>query len=262
MNFGKYSEAEWEIINQLEKCDDDFEGWMMMADLYANHFHNLSEAEQTVLEICDQPRTTTSQLSVALHRLADWQLKVAQDPDAARRALQIICDRLHGTHLARMAQLRINQLPATAEDLREEHSAKPIPLPALGANLDEEPPPPGSELDYDNAVELATGLVEKLKEAPNNVGAREKLARLFAEHLNKADLGIEQLSMLLTMPDQSDGKRVEWLSLTAAWHLKYRHDAALGRRYLERIVQEFPQSPQAFAAERRLRLMRAELKVK
>jgi len=25
MKFGKYSEAEWEIINELEKCADDFE---------------------------------------------------------------------------------------------------------------------------------------------------------------------------------------------------------------------------------------------
>src|SRR5205823_4090341 len=116
MKFGKYTEAEWEIIRELEKSEDDFEGWMMMAELYANHFHDLAEAEQTILEICDQPRTTLPQLSIALHRLADWHLKLACDPDAARRALQMICDRARGTHLARMAQLRLQQLPATAEE--------------------------------------------------------------------------------------------------------------------------------------------------
>src|SRR6266567_4640411 len=42
LKFGKYAEAEWEIIRELEKREDDFEGWMMMADLYANHFHDLS----------------------------------------------------------------------------------------------------------------------------------------------------------------------------------------------------------------------------
>ena len=31
MKFGKYSEAELEIIRELEKCEDDFEGWMMLA---------------------------------------------------------------------------------------------------------------------------------------------------------------------------------------------------------------------------------------
>src|SRR6266850_3029227 len=151
MKFGKYTEAEWEIIRELERCEDDFEGWMMMAELYANHFHDLAEAEQTVLEICDQPKTTTSQLSIALHRLADWHLKFAGDPDAARRALQIICDRLGGTHLAHMAQLRINQLPATADELHEQHSPRPIPLPALGDNLDEVPAAAASEVDYDQA---------------------------------------------------------------------------------------------------------------
>src|SRR5262249_17477626 len=112
--FGKYTEAEWEIIRELEKHEDDFEGWLMMAELYANHFNDLAEAEQTILEICEQPRTTPTQLSIALHRLADWQLTRANDPDAARRALQMVSDRLPGTHLARMAQLRRNQLPDTA----------------------------------------------------------------------------------------------------------------------------------------------------
>jgi len=35
----------------------------------------------------------------------------------------MICDRLRGSHLARMAQLRINQLPETAEELREQPEA-------------------------------------------------------------------------------------------------------------------------------------------
>jgi len=129
MKFGKYGEAEKEIISQLEKCEDDFEGWMMLADLYANQFDDLAGAEQTILEVCDQPRTTHSQLSIALHRLADWQLKSAGDPDVARRTLQMICDRLPGTHLARMAQLRIHQLPRTAVELRDEQTARPIPCP-------------------------------------------------------------------------------------------------------------------------------------
>ena len=255
MKFGKYSEAEWEIIRELERSEDDFEGWMMMADLYANHFHDLAEAEQTVLEICDQPRTTISQLSVALHRLADWHLKFAEDPDAARRALQIICDRLRGTHLARMAQLRINQLPATAEELHEQHSAQPIPLPALGDSLDEPPAPAETEIDYDQAMEMATACVERLKHDPNNVPAREKLARIFSERLNQAERGIEQITELLNMPDQPEAKRAEWLSLSAAWHIRYQHDLDAGQKLLERVIREFPESPQAFAARRRIHLI-------
>ncbi len=261
MKFGKYSEAEWMIIQELEKCEDDFEGWMMLADLYANQFNDLNEAEQTILEICDQPRTTPSQVSVALHRLADWYLKISQDPDAARRALQTICDRLPGTHLARMAELRLNQLPQNTQELREQQIASPIPLPALGDQLDE-PAPLDTEMDRHKAAEMANACAEKLKLDPNNIQAREKFARILTEKLHKPDLGIEQITLLLNLPDQPDSKRAEWLGMIAAWHIRYRQDTDTGRNVLERVVREYPKSPQALAARRRIRLIDTELRGK
>ena len=258
MKFGKYTEAEWEIIRELEKCEDDFEGWMMLAELYATHFHDVAEAEKIVLEACSQPGTGPSQLSMALHRLADWHLKLGSDPETARWALQIICDRLKGTHLAHMAQLRINQMPRTTQELREQQEAKPIRLPALGDSLDEGPPDPASKLERHKAAKLANECVEKLKRDPNNAAAREKLARLFAEQLDRADLGIEQITLLLEMPDQPEARRAEWWGLIAAWHLKYRQDVDAARPVLERLVNEFPQTPQALAAERRIRLIDTE----
>jgi uncharacterized protein (DUF1499 family) len=258
MKFGKYTEAELEIIRQLEQHEDDFEGWLMMADLYANQFHDLREAEQTILEICNQPKVTSSQLSVALHRLADWYLKIAEDPEAARRAMEMIIGRLPGTHLARMAQLRINQLPASRLELRDQRTAALIPLPALGDHFDDEPADPVP--DRKQAVEQANACVKRLRQEPNYVPAREKLARLLAERLNQPDEGIEQLTLLLDVPEQPDGRRAEWLSLVAAWHLKYRQDTGTGRTVLERVIREFPRTPQALAARRRLQLMEAETK--
>jgi hypothetical protein len=258
MKFGKYTEAEWEILRELEKCEDDFQGWMMLAELYATHFHDLAEAEKTVLEACSQPGTSPSQLATALHRLAEWHLKLGADPEAARWSLQIICDRLKGTHLAHMAQLRMNQLPLNAKELREQQEVKPIPLPALGDSLDEDAPGPGSKLERHKAAHLANECVEKLKRDPNNIAAREKLARLFAEQLDRADLGIEQITLLLEMPDQPEPRRAEWWGLVAAWQLKYRQDVDAARKVLERLVHEFPQTPQALAAERRIRLIDAE----
>lgn len=254
MKFGKYTEAEWEIIHELEKCGDDFEGWMMLGDLYANQFNDLAEAQRSVLEICDQPKTTPSQLVVALHRVADWHLQRAGDPAAARWDLQMICDRLPGTHLAHMAKLRMNQLPATAAELRQPR-AEAIPLPALGDSLDVEPAHPDSDLERHQAVEAANTCVERLKQDPDNVPARERLARLLAEHLDQPDQAIEQVTLLLDMLDQPDARRAEWLSRIAAWHLRYRQDADAGRRTLERLLREFPQSPQALAARRRLQLL-------
>jgi hypothetical protein len=257
MKFGKYTEAEWEIIRELERCEDDFEGWMMLAELYANQFNDLTEAEQSILEICDQPKTTPSQLSVALHRLADWQLQRAGDPDAARRSLQMICDRLPGTHLAHMAHLRMNQLPTTAAELRQPRS-EAIPLPALGDTLDAAPAHADSDLERHQAAETANNCVEILQQAPNNVPARERLARLLAEHLDQPDRGIEQLTLLLEMPDQPEARRAEWLGLIAAWHIRHRQDTEAGRKALERLLAEFPKSPQAFAARRRLQLLDAD----
>lgn len=260
MKFGKYSEAEWEIIRELEKSEDDYEGWMMLAELYASQFHDLREAEQTILGICNEPKTTPSQLSVALHRLADWHLKLAQDPVAARHDLQMICDRLAGTHLAHMAQLRMNQLPFTREELREQQNAKPIPLPVLGDKLDELPPPPIPEVERQQAAIAAAACVERLKVDPNNVAAREKLANLFTERLNRPELGIEQLSLLLDMPDQAAGTRVEWLGQIAAWQIKYKGDWHSAKKSLERLVREFPDSAQALAARRRLAQLDQRLK--
>lgn len=256
MKFGKYNEAEWEIIRELEKCEDDFEGWMMLAGLYADNFHDLAEAERTILEISEQPHITPSQLSIALHRLADWQLKLGGNPDAARRSLQIVCDRLRGSHLARMAKLRMNQLPDTAEALREQQGVRAIPLPALGDRLDE-PPVPAEPLDRAKAAQAANACVERLQQEPDNVPARERLARLFAENLNRADLGLEQLELLLGMPGQPENRRAEWLGLMGAWQIRLRHDPNEGRKVLQRLVQEYPKSPQAFAARRRLELLAA-----
>ena len=104
MKFGKYTEAEWEIIRQLETCENDFDGWMMLAGLYAEQFDDLPEAERTILELCDQPQINNSQIAVALHRLADWHLKLKDDPESARRVLNKICARMPGSHLAHMAQ--------------------------------------------------------------------------------------------------------------------------------------------------------------
>jgi hypothetical protein len=256
MNFGKYPEAEREIIRELERCEDDFEGWLMLADLYANKFNDLPEAEQSILELCDHPTTTPSQLSVALHRLADWYLQRTGDPAAARRALQMICNRLPGTHLAHMAQLRISHLPFTAAELRQERS-ETIHLPALGDTLDEAPAQADSKMERHKAAEAANACIERLKQSPDNVAARERLARLLAEHLDQPSQGIEQVTLLLDMPDQPDARRAEWLGLIAAWHIRYREDTDAGRETLQRLLRDFPKTPQAFAARRRLQLLDA-----
>jgi hypothetical protein len=52
----------------------------------------------------------------------------------------------------------------------------------------------------------------------------------------------------------------QWLATTAEWHISLRQDWTSGRACLERIIHEFPRTPEAFAAQRRLHLRDMDLK--
>jgi hypothetical protein len=258
MHFNKYEDAEIAVIEELEKCEDDFNGWMLLAELYAVHFHDLPEAERTIRETCDNPSTTDSERAVALHKLADWHLKLAGDPTSARRDLEEICLLMPDTHLARMARARINQLP----EWIQQQKGKTYHLPALRSDFDDAPDEGRDAGPSPEDVARARRLSEQLHKDPNDAGDREELARLLAEKLKKADAGLEQLELLLTMPDQPGAKTAEWLALMASWQLRFKRDEALARKTLERLVRQFPQSSQAFAAQRRLNLMDWEAKMR
>jgi tetratricopeptide (TPR) repeat protein len=257
IKFGKYADAEWEVLKELEKCSDDVEGWLMLAELYAVHFHDLPEADRTIIELCDQPNVSGAQIALALHRLADWHLKLADDPRGARRAMEAICLRLPGSYFAREAQQRLCRLPATREELRELRQPKPLRLPALSDALDEPADQPAPEVSPEEATRHLNQLIARLRQDPNDVPTREKLARLLAEQLQKTDVAIEQLELLLALPGQPEFKMAEWLSLMAAWRLR-RGETAAAIPILERLVHDYPQSSQAFAAQRRLYLLGME----
>ena len=96
----------------------------------------------------------------------------------------------------------------------------------------------------------------------NDTTAREKLARVFAGQLEKFALAIEQIELLLGMPQQPERKVAEWLALLATWHIKLHGEGEQAKRILERLIREFPQSAQAFAAQRRLSLMNMSVKMR
>ena len=202
MNFDKYDEAESAVIEELEKAEDDFDGWLLLAELYAVHFRDLAGAERTIADTCAQPAVNDSQRSVAWHKLADWRLKIGNDPAGARRALEQICLSMPGTHMAHMARLRINKLPATREEWIEQQKGIRIRLPSLSRQLDEPPTDTPPAKPSDAAILRAKLLVERLQKSPNEVAPREELARLLAETLHKTDAGIEQLELLLTISGQ------------------------------------------------------------
>jgi hypothetical protein len=259
---GKYLEAESAVIEELEKSEDDFNGWMMLAELYAHHFDDLAGADRIIRDTCAQAGTSVSEVCVAFHHLADWHLKLAADPLAAREALEEIGRRFPETHMARMARRRIEQLPASREELIAQRTPKLIRLPALGRTLDHSAPYPASSSARKEAAAQANNCVQKLQKNPDDMAVREELARILAERLDKAGAAIEQLELLLNMPDVSDGQAARWLGLVAAWQMKYQGDLQKGRETMERLVRIYPQSTEAFAAQRRLCLMDLEAKIR
>jgi len=253
MKFGKYTEAEWEIIHQLERHQNDFGGWMMLAKLYAEEYRDLPEAEQTVLEICNQPNVTNSDVSVALHKLADWQLQIGDNPDAARRALWAICNRMPGTHLAHMAEVRVRSLPRSREELLEQREHRPIALSPLSDTAQALTQRQHEPMPRERAVALAQQLTARLREEPGDLAIREKLARLLAEELDQLSAGVGHIQWLLRAPETLPAQRAGWLGCIAGWHLQIARDRESARRVLEELVRDYPDSPEAKFGQRRLK---------
>lgn len=259
IKLGKYNEAEMEVIKELEHCENDFNGWMMLAELYAIHFQDFEQARQTIIDLCDQSQTTPSEISVAMHRLAEWYLRLRDDPVGARQALEAICTKFPDTHLARMARLRINQIPETKEELLEQRRGKTYHLPALHDEFDEAPR--SEPTDVMAVQRRADTLVERLKRDPMNIAARDELARLFADQLGRPALAIDQIDLLLEIEDQPANLRAEWMGLKAAWLLRQDENDPRGREVLEQILRSYPETLQALAARRRIDLINERLRV-
>ena len=255
INFGKYEEAELAVLQELEQFEDDFNGWMMLAELSATHFHDLRAADQTIRELCEHPATTSSQMAIARHRLADWHLKFAHDPVAARQALEEICAREPGSHLDKMARLRIQQIPATRAALLEKERGRPLALPHIPDELNPSPAPPLSRVQ---ATTSANECVETLRKNPDDTAAREKLAQLLAENLGDADTALAQMDLLLAMPGQPENQRAEWLVTTAGWQARLRQNPEAAQQLYERVLRDFTATPAAFAAQRRLNLLQLQ----
>jgi hypothetical protein len=252
---GRYSDAEMAILGELEHSENDFEGWMRLSELYANQFHDIASADQAIHDLCLEPATTLSQISVALHKLADWHINIYGNVAAARRTLEELCARMPGTHLATMARHRINTLPA-ADRIEKSTEAPRLTMQPAMKDFGETLPPDVAVMDEQTALDHVNQCVEKLNVDPNNVAARERLAVIYASHLGQVDLAVEQLQLLLEMPDQPSAKSARWLGLMAGWLTQHRGEGDAVRNILEKLVREHPQSPQAFEAQRRLGMIK------
>jgi hypothetical protein len=226
-------------------------------ELYAKQYRNIEDAARVILDICNHPAVKPLQISLACHKLADWQLEIAENPLGARAALELLCRRLPGTHFATMAQQRIRQIPSTCEEFDELKEPRRIRLSTLSENLaSASPGRVGSSFpSRADAAAEANRLTEKLTTDPNGVSSREKLALVLAEKLGKIELAIEQLTLLTEMPALTDEQKAKWFAQIASWEYNQTQDKEKFQVALRRIVSDFPQTVHAFAAQRRLYLL-------
>lgn len=249
---GKYTEAEAAVIEELDKCADDIEGWMMLATLYAENFHELEPAEATIRELIEQPNLTPFHISQALNRLADWQLKLGDDPQAARRSLKELIARCEGTPFARSAEHRLAQLPLDREELQAQRAPKKIRLPSLSEGIMESQPTERGSDRREEARKEIERLHLRLGIEPGNPALLERIAVLQAEEFGEAAPALKAIEALLARPDRPADKVPVWLSQLASWQLKFRQDEPAAKKLLERLVREFPGTPQAFGASAQL----------
>ena len=248
------------IREQLAKFPNDFEGVMLLAAVQAEDLQDLPSAEQTLNHFCDQPNPPPKQFAAAMNHLADWHIKLTQDFDSARAALEKIVARFPDTELSLQAAQRIAHLGGTEKVALASLDRQPMAVPEGVKNvglLESSAHLRPTEAD---PTKLAAAYVKHLEQHPLDTEAREKLAVIYAEHYQRLDLAEGELNQLIEMPNQP-GKRVaHWLNLLADLQIQHGADYETVRGTLEKIIERFPDLAAGEMARTRLARLKLELK--
>lgn len=256
---GKFREAVYAIQEQLQKFPTDFTGQMMLAEIQAENLNDLPGAETAVHRLCAQPKHMPANLAFALNTLADWQLKFAQDAEAARAALEEIIRLLPGTEFERTAASRIAHLGTTAQlvEAREPSAVKMKPgVEYLGLLKSQEHLLP-KEKDFKTE---AAELVAHLEAHPLDHEARERLAMIYAHDYERLDLATQELEQLIALPGESPKHVVRWMNLLADHQIHGTGQTQLAEATLQRIIEMYPDHSSAEMARQRLSTIHQELK--
>ena len=257
---GKFLEAVMEIRKQLARFPNDCEGVMLLAGIQAEDLKDLASAEITLNHFCDRPEAPPKQVAAAMNQLADWQLKLAQDADSARAALEKIVARFPDTELALLAAQRIAHLGGAEKILLAAHDRQPMAMPEGAKNvglLESSEHLRPAEID---PAKLAADYVKHLAQHPLDTEIREKLAILYADNYQRLDLAAGELEQLIEMPNQPSKRVAHWLNLLADLQIRHGADYDTVRGTLEKIVDRFPDLAVAEMARTRLARLKTELK--
>jgi len=256
---GLYQEAVAAVREQLEKFPGDVEGMMKLAALQAEDLRDLPAATATLNELLQQPDLPSNKTVAALHALADWQLNLGRDPEAARATFERVLQLYPNSPVSLAAEQRIAHLEGVtdARNFRENTVFK-VPVRERDLGLRQTVPQPESPAD--DADALAAEYVRQLEKYPADTEAREKLALLYAEQLDRLDLAISQLEQLAALTNATPRQTAHWLGLLATLHIRQGNDMVSAENALRRIIDQFPKTAAASQALARLGTLQAELK--
>lgn len=256
----QFHEAIAEVRKQLEKFPNDFGGQMLLAEINAENLQDLQSAEIIIQKIVNQPSRSPAQIAGALHALADWHTKLAQDPHSARLALEQIIARFPDSPASQMASQRIAHL-SSVDSLLATHERPALtlkhfdPYKTLGKESGE-----SAELLAQDAAIRAEVCLKQLEKFPLDTEAREKLAMIYANEQQRLDLATEQFEQLISQPNQRPRQVVRWLNLLAELQIKIGNDVSSADKTVRRIRDLFPGTAAAEQATIRLEYLRLEAK--
>jgi TolA-binding protein len=253
---GQFEEAIADVHQQLERFPNDFHGLLLLAEIQSENLHDFSAAQATVNLICETHRNSPAQASGALMAMADRLMNKGQIEEA-RGNLQAIIDYFPNTSFSRVASQRLARLEQAAHT--HEERGRVIVLQsnyAKDVGLNEDMTPVDAQ---ENPAALASEYVAHLQLHPLDTMTRQKLAALYAECFQRIDLAQLEYEQLIAQPNQSAKQISQHLNLLADWQAKLGHgDAA--RKTLHRIIERFPRTALADAAQDRVARLGTEIR--
>ncbi|MAE30944.1 MAG: hypothetical protein CMO43_05030 [Verrucomicrobiales bacterium] len=266
-NRGQYVEAVEAVDEELTKHPGNFDGLMLKASIQAENLGDLEAATETVQEAIEGEEQLSYRLPVALNKMADWQLAVAGDPDAARRTLRQIREALPESQAAQFAAQRLASL-----DSSEETAAAVVDFNESYQKLVEES---AAKDDFTSPLELPKAIESNQQQAgekalaaclrrvalhPDSVSNREELAALYLDHANQPPKAAEQYDHLLALPGTTIHQKTAWLNKIADIQVKSGESHETVRATLERVIALDPKAAPAARAQQRISYLNIELR--
>ena len=266
-NRGQYLEAVEAVDEELAKHPGNFEGLMLKASIQAENLGDLEAATETLQEAIEGEEQLSYRLPVALNKMADWQLAVAGDHNAARRTLRQIQEALPESQAAQFAAQRLASL-----DSSEETEAAVVDFNESYQKLVEES---AGKDDFTSPLELPKAIETNQQQAadkslanylrrvalhPDSVGNREELAALYLDHANQSAKAAEQYDHLLALPGTTIHQKTAWLNKIADIQVKSGESYKTVRATLERVIALDPKAAPAARAQQRISYLNIELR--